>query len=107
MGACTGYITTKDKAEAIKIATALVEKHLVACANIIDGIGSIYRWEGKVEQSQETLLLVKTQSKQKKKILTVVKALHSYSCPCAVFYDIADGSPEYLKWLLANSEDPT
>lgn len=99
MDGCIGHITTKDKTEALAIGRALVEKKLIACANVSGPIHSIFRWEEKIETAEEYLLLVKCTKKQKDKIISVVKALHSYSCPCIVFYDMHGGNPDYMKWI--------
>lgn len=94
-----GYITAKDKAQAQAIGRALVEKKLVACANIFPQVESVYTWEGKVETATEAIVVVKTTAKQKDKIVSFVKALHSYAVPCIVFYDMHGGNPDYLKWI--------
>ncbi len=96
---CFGYITTKDKAQAKAIGRALVEKGLAACANVLASMESIYRWEGKIEEAQEAVLIIKTTTKQREKVVTFVKALHSYKTPCIVFYEIDGGNKDYLKWI--------
>ncbi len=99
MEACIGYLTTQNKEQARTLANALIEKRLIACANIFDGAESIYRWEGKTEVAQEAVLVVKTTANLRDKIVTIVKALHSYSVPCVVFYAIDGGNADYLKWI--------
>lgn len=96
------YITTKDKAQAQEIGQHLVEARLAACVNIIDGMESIYRWEGKIESARESILIAKTSSEKQNQILEAVKELHSYSCPCVLFLPVLDGNPDYLKWLSEN-----
>lgn len=96
---CMGYITAPSAEEAKAIGKALVEHKLVACANVFSPVQSIYRWEGAVETSEEAVLLVKTSSALQEKISHFVKALHSYSTPCVVFYTMENGEPAYLKWL--------
>lgn len=93
------YITTKDKKEARKIGRELVELRLAACANIVDGMESIYWWKGKIEKNREAVLLVKTQKKLISKLIKKVKELHSYECPCIEVLPITGGNPEYLAWL--------
>ncbi len=102
METCIGYITAKNKDEALAIGRALVEKKLVACANVLPQMESIYRWEGKVESAHEAVLVVKTIAKMRDKVATFVKALHSYEVPCIVFYDIHGGNKDYLKWIHAS-----
>lgn len=102
METCIGYITTKNKAEAQAIGRALVEKKLAACANVLSPMESVYRWEGKVETADEAVLIIKTTGKMRDKVVTFVKALHSYEVPCIVFYDLHGGNKDYLKWIAAN-----
>jgi len=93
------YITTKDKQEARKIGKVLVEERLAACVNIIDGMNSMYWWEGKVQDDNEAVLIAKTRESLVQELIKKVKSLHSYSCPCIVSLPISDGNKEYLDWL--------
>ncbi len=95
------YITTANSDEAASIGRALVEKRLAACVNIINPMSSIYWWEGKVEQGEETILLVKTLERHLSRLTAEVKRLHSYDCPCVAVLDIrADvGNGDYLQWI--------
>ena len=92
-------ITAGSEAEATKIARALVEQELVACVNILPGIRSIFQWEGKIMEEQECLLIAKTVDKVFERVVTEVKALHSYSVPEVIALPIQDGLPEYLSWI--------
>ncbi len=100
------YITTSNKEEAEKIGRILVEKRLCACVNIIDGMRSIYFWEGKIENSSEAILLVKTRKELVKKAAALVKAIHSYSVPCILSFSINEVNSEYAKWLIENTLSP-
>lgn len=91
--------TAGSEDEARKIAWHLVERQLAACVNIIPGIESIYRWQGKVESSQEWLLLIKTSAGQFAAVRDAVQELHSYDLPECISLNIEDGSTEYLAWL--------
>ena len=93
------YITTKNKAEAERIGRILVEERLAACVNIIDGMNSIYRWEGKLMQDTETVLIAKTVQDKVSVLTERVKALHSYDCPCVVALPIHDGNESFLNWV--------
>lgn len=93
------YITTENKAEAERIGMTLVEERLAACINVIDGMKSIYRWEGKVIQDSETILIAKTVGEKVKALTKRVKALHSYDCPCVVALPITDGNDAFLNWV--------
>ena len=91
--------TAGSEDEARKIARSLVERQLAACVNIIPRIESIYRWQGKVESSQEWLLLIKTSTEKFAAVRDAIRALHSYELPECIAVSIEDGSAEYLQWL--------
>ena len=92
-------VTAKDTAEAEKIAKGLLNKKLAACVNVLEGVKSLFWWEGKIDQAQETLLVIKSQKKHFKGIVKEVKALHSYSVPEVIALPIGAGNPDYLKWI--------
>jgi periplasmic divalent cation tolerance protein len=92
-------------AEARRIAKALVERRLAACANVISApVESIYRWKGKVETAKEFLLIVKTSRARFKAVECAIRGLHSYDVPEIVALDIAAGAKDYLAWLSENSK---
>ncbi|HHY00539.1 MAG: divalent-cation tolerance protein CutA [Methanobacterium sp.] len=93
------YITTSDSEEAQQIAKNLLKEKIIACANIIPVMESIYWWEGELEEDVESILLVKTSSKLVNKVIERVKEIHSYQTPCALEIQIKSGSKEYLDWL--------
>ena len=91
--------TTGSEAEAKKIAQALVECRAAACVNILPGVQSVYRWQGKLENSEEWLLLIKTSKSKEEQVCTKLRELHSYDLPECVSLTIDGGSAEYLKWI--------
>ncbi|MCM8765358.1 MAG: divalent-cation tolerance protein CutA [Candidatus Omnitrophica bacterium] len=93
------YITTADQREAEEIAQILLEKKLAACVNIIPGITSLYRWQGKIEKSKELLLVVKTRKDLFERLVKEVKKHHSYTVPEIIATEIEKGDQTYLKWL--------
>ncbi len=93
------YITTSSISEAKKIGRALVEKKLAACSNIISPIRSIYRWQGKICDDKEALIILKTKKKLFKQIVAMVEELHSYDVPEIIALPIIEGSDQYLSWL--------
>ncbi len=94
------YITCPKKKEANKIAAFLVKKKLVACANIVNNVDSIFNWKGRVVKSKEILVIGKTMNKNIQKIIKNVKRLHSYEVPCVIFFDIKNGNTDFLKWII-------
>lgn len=94
--------TCDDRGQAGRLAAELVERRLAACVNIVDGISSVYRWEGKIERGQETLLLIKTTENRYAAVEQLIKAQSSYELPEVLAVLIRAGSPEYLDWLDAS-----
>jgi periplasmic divalent cation tolerance protein len=91
--------TTGSAEEARKIAHALVEGKLAACVNIVPQIHSVYRWQGKIEEAQEWLLIIKTTDTAFERVRDAIKQLHSYELPECIVVQIQDGSQEYLRWI--------
>lgn len=96
---CMVYVTAASKDEALKIGRTLVTERLAACANVLDGMQSIYRWRGAVEEAAEAVLILKTRKELVDHVIARVAALHSYDVPCAVVYDMVRGLPTYLDWI--------
>jgi periplasmic divalent cation tolerance protein len=99
-GIVTVYATFADADEAERIARAVVEERLAACANILGACHSIYRWEGKVEDAVEVPALFKTTADAAAKLIERIAALHSYAVPAVVVWPIADTLPGYRDWAL-------
>ncbi|MEX1123300.1 MAG: divalent-cation tolerance protein CutA [Balneolales bacterium] len=93
------YITTANHDDASLIGRALVEENLAACANIIEPMTSIYRWEGRIQQDQETVLIAKTTEKKIDELTKRVKQIHSYDCPCISAIPVEAGNADYLNWI--------
>jgi len=96
-------VTCGSIAEARKLGRALVEKRLAACANIVAGVESIYRWKEKVERAREVLVMMKTSATRLRELESEVKRIHSYDVPEFIVLSIAAGSKEYLKWIGENA----
>jgi len=93
------FVTCGSEEEALKIARTLVEERLAACANLVSPIRSIYRWEGKIWDEKEWLLVIKTQDARYGDLEKRVKSLHSYSVPEIIALPIKEGSAGYLQWI--------
>jgi len=91
--------TAGSEDEARKIAHHLVEHQLAACVDIVPGIESIYRWQGKVETAREWLLLIKTTTEKFPAVRDAIRKLHSYDLPECIAIQIEDGSAEYVQWI--------
>ena len=98
------YMTAGSKAEAQKIGKALVESRLAACVNILDNMQSIYRWEEKIQEDSEVVLIAKTSDTLVSRLIDKVKSLHSYDCPCVVSLPVLDGYRPFVEWIHAQVE---
>lgn len=93
------FITTPSYEEARKIADELVAQKKAACVNIVPGVNSIFRWKGKIENAEESLLVVKTGARLFPEVMSAVKGIHSYDVPEIIALPIVEGNPDYLAWL--------
>jgi periplasmic divalent cation tolerance protein len=91
--------TAGSEEEARKIASGLVEQRLAACVNILPRIESIYRWQSKVENAAEWLLIIKTTAGHFARVSEAIRHLHSYDLPECIMLDVTDGSEPYLAWI--------
>jgi len=98
------FITARDEDEAVRISRTIVEESLAACVNIIKTVRSIYRWQGRVEDEQEVLMIAKTKRALFERLQMRVKKLHSYSVPEIIGLPVIEGSKEYLEWLGQETE---
>lgn len=94
---------TCPQKSAAKIAQTLVRKRLAACVNSVPGITSTYRWQGKIEADQETLLFIKTTKRCFPKLKRAIVALHPYDLPEIIAISINKGLSNYLSWIEQNT----
>jgi len=93
------YVTAPSLAEAEALARLAVEGRLAACANILPAMRSLYWWQGKLEQADEVVLLLKTTEALAPALIRALTEAHSYDCPCVVALPIASGNPDFLRWI--------
>ena len=94
-------MTAPNKQEAVSIVRALLEEKLIACANILDPVHSLFWWKGKIEEEKEVLVLMKSQKALFKKLSKRVTELHSYDVPEILALPIVEGSQSYIDWMKA------
>lgn len=94
------FWTCRDKQEAKKIIHRLLDQRLIACASIFPEVESIYRWEGKIEESQEVKVILKTALNHFDAVQIHIQKHCSYEVPEILQVDIAQGNPRYLSWVV-------
>lgn len=96
---CTVYAVFADRDEAERIARAVVDERLAACANILGSCRSIYRWQGRIEEADEVPVLFKTGAELAGRLIARLAELHSYAVPAAVVWPIAGAPEDYATWV--------
>lgn len=93
------YITAPDADVAQTIADYLVEHKLAACVGFLPGLKSTYRWEGKVEHTEECVMFLKTATDKVDILINAVKKMHPYEVPCILAMPVAAGFPAFIQWI--------
>lgn len=93
------FVTAGSLDDAKKIARHLVENRLAACVNIVQHMESVYRWEGKIAEEREFLLIIKSTRELFPEIEAEISKVHSYQTPEIICLPITDGSRNYLQWV--------
>ena len=96
---CVVFCTFPDLLIAKKVASALLNRQLVACVNLIPSVSSLYIWEEKIKEDTEVLAIIKTQQSLVKELEVEVKKLHPYEIPEFISCPITYGSQAYLEWI--------
>jgi periplasmic divalent cation tolerance protein len=91
--------TVESPAEARKLASALVEKRLAACVQVVGPISSTFRWEGRVQEAEEHLLLCKVAGERLEAAISLIEELHGYDVPEVLAFEVTKGSRSYLEWV--------
>ncbi len=99
----TIYATFGSQEEALRIARAIVDEGLAACANLLAPCRSIYRWQGKIEEAEEVPALFKVAAAGANAAIARIAQLHSYQVPAAVVWLIAETSHSYREWVLTET----
>ena len=94
------YCTVSNQDEAKRIAHRLVKKKLAACCNILSTVDSIYRWKGDIEETEESLMLLKTTVKKYDQLEKEIKMIHSYAVPEIIATKLEMGSSAYIDWII-------
>jgi periplasmic divalent cation tolerance protein len=97
------YSTLASEQEAKALALELVSKRMVACVNIFPRVLSVYEWNGRLEQSEECLLMMKLAESQREPLKSIWVELHPYELPELLFFRSEDGHSPYLEWVRASS----
>lgn len=93
------YITASSAEEAYAIGKVLVSERLAASVNMIGPVRSLYWWEGKIQDTQEVVIVAKTDAALVDKLTEKVISLHSYDCPCVIAIPIEKGYQPFLNWI--------
>ena len=92
-------VTASGEEEAKKIAKRLLDERKAACVNIIDGVSSLFIWQGRQEEEQESLLVIKSGASLLPQIVETVKQVHSYDVPEIIALPVVGGNGDYLEWI--------
>jgi periplasmic divalent cation tolerance protein len=93
------FVTAASSGEGKKIARHLVETRLAACVNILQPMESVYRWEGKIAEEREFLLIIKSTGELFPEIKAEISKIHSYHTPEIICLPVIEGSRNYLQWV--------
>ena len=94
-----------DEGTARRIARRLVDEQLVACVNLLPSMHSIYRWQGKVEEASECMMVIKTTRAVWPRLLERLPELHPYDVPELIALDVQEGHGPYLAWVAENVKE--
>ena len=96
-------VTAVNQEEAMRIGEGMVNAKLAACASIIPGIQSIYRWKGKVVKAQEALLILKSTRPRYRALEKAIKVMHTYETPEIIALPVKEGLNRYIGWVLSET----
>lgn len=99
------YITVEDKSAALELADALLGEKLIACANILPPMTSIFRWEGQMQQESEVAMIAKTTADRQEAAMARIAELHGYDTPCIVALPAAAVHTPFAEWIFSATRD--
>ncbi|HJT21424.1 MAG TPA: divalent-cation tolerance protein CutA [Nitrospira sp.] len=99
-GTVVVFTTVPNRAQAAKMGRTLVKNRVAACATVVPGLRSFYRWEGKMVEGREVLLMLKTTDKQYPALEKTVRAVHPYDVPEIIAIPMCNGFPPYIEWVV-------
>ena len=97
---CLALTTVSSDADVSAFARTLVERDLIACANVLPGVTSVYRWKGEIVVDAEQLVVMKLRRDRVDALKLAITELHPYDVPELLVFDVADGLESYLRWVL-------
>jgi periplasmic divalent cation tolerance protein len=100
------FSTAPSAEVAETIARALLDERLIACASLLPGVTSLYRWQGAVQRDAEVLMVMKTRRERVPALLRRLPGLHPYDVPEALALPVVDGLPAYCRWVMDETEVP-
>ncbi|MCK6482238.1 MAG: divalent-cation tolerance protein CutA [Planctomycetes bacterium] len=100
-------LATAPPRAARALARALVERRVAACVNLLPGVRSVYRWEGRVEEARETMLVAKTAARRVPALLAALRGLHPYEVPEGLALPVAASLGPYAAWVEASTRPLT
>ena len=95
----TVQTTFASEEDAVRVARVLLEERLVACAQVVPGVRSLYHWKGAIADAREVLVLMKTRKQDWMAMLSRLHDLHPYETPECIAVRVASGAPRYMEWL--------
>ncbi len=93
------YVTVPNPEEGRRLGRILVEERLAACVNLFPGMQSLYWWEGKIQEDQEAVIIVKTRKGLVPRVQNRILDLHPYSCPCILEIPVSGGYKDFMAWI--------
>ncbi len=97
------WTNAPDREVALAIARTLIERKLAACVNVLGACTSVYRWQGRIETTQEVPLMIKTRAAIYDEVEAAIRSAHPYELPEIIAVSVERGLSEYLDWINAET----